>query len=54
MLHHIDKSILDLNKHNPEGRQILQRLNYNPNAKYSKKKMMMAQRELSLLKEKKK
>lgn len=54
MLQHIDNSILELNKYNPEGRQILDRLNFNPNAKYSKKRFQQAQKELSLMKEKKK
>ena len=39
MLHHIDKSILELNRINPDGRQVLQRLNFNPNAKYSKRQL---------------
>ena len=42
MLKNIDNSILELNKENPEGRQILRRLTYNPNMKFSKKKLLAA------------
>ena len=47
MLKHIEKSINELNKENPEGRQVLKRLNYNPNMKFSKNRLLMAQKELS-------
>lgn len=52
MLQNIDQSILELNKDNPEGRQILRRLTYNPNMKFSKNKLVAAQQELFQMKRK--
>lgn len=54
MLRHIDNSIYELNRENPDGRQVLNRLNYNPNMRFSKNKLILAQKELSLMKIKKK
>jgi len=50
MLKHIDNSINELNNENPEGRKVLNRLNYNPNMRFSKNRLMLAQKELNLMK----